>query len=111
VTEYEYPTEKQLETIRNWNFEKGFKSLAKYVESLWWTPSWGFKLSRGKTHLFSYQVIKLQLHTGGWSGNESIISALQQNLMFWSLCFYMEITGGHYWFDIRKDMWEPTNSE
>ncbi len=102
-----YPTDAELKKIKNWDYELGFKSLVDYIESIWWMPDWGFKLYKGRDHLFkNKRVIKLQLHTGGWSGNEEIIGALQQNFMFWSLSFYKHIAGGHFWFEI-KSAWLP----
>ncbi len=109
--EYEYPSDAQLKVITNWQYTMGWKNLVAYVEALWWTPSFGFSLSRGKAHIFDRQVIKLQLHTGGWSGNEDIIDALQHNYMFWSMSFYKQIRGGHFWFDIDKTCWEKSRTE
>lgn len=105
--EYEYPTDEQLNEIENWDYKLGFMPLIDYIESLWWNPSWGFKLYKGRNHLFKRRVLKLQLHTGGWSGNERIIEALQRNYIFWAICFYKEIVGGHFWFHIRRDHWLP----
>jgi len=103
----EYPTDEQLDKIKNWDYKLGWKSLIEYVELIWWMPDWGFKLYKGRDNLFkNRRVMKLQLHTGGWSGNEEIIGALQQNFMFWSLSFYKQIVGGHYWFNL-KSAWLP----
>ena len=43
----------------------------------------------------------LELHTGGWSGNEDIIRALQRNKAFWKL-LEKEEAGGHYYFKLKK---------
>lgn len=92
---YEYPTEEQLEKIRKWDVLKdGISALIVYVKSLWWTPEWGWKLA-GK------QVLRLQLHCGGWSGNEDIIGALRDNYLFWAFCWVKSTRGGHYWFRIN----------
>ena len=45
----------------------------------------------------------LELHTGGWSGNESILYALKRNRIFKAIFFYKHITGGHYWFRIHNN--------
>lgn len=111
MNNYTYPTAKQLKTIRKWDYRLGFKSLMEYVESVWWSPSWGFKLYSGRDHLSKRRVTKLQLHTGGWSGNESIIDALQRNWIFWALCFYHHRVGGHYQFEIKRLHWLPAKQE
>lgn len=39
--------------------------------------------------------------TGGWSGNESIIGAMQKNRMVWNFLWEQSRRGGHYVFDKR----------
>ena len=92
----EYPSEKELKTIKEWDvLKKPVADLLEFIKSIWWTPDWGFKL-KGK------EVLRLELHTGGWSGNEDIIRALQDNLMFFTLYWQKTYRGGHYYFEIRK---------
>ena len=46
--------------------------------------------------------LTLELHTGGWSGCESMIEHLQtHNTMFWLMYWYSETRGGHYVFKGR----------
>jgi hypothetical protein len=42
------------------------------------------------------------ISTGGWSGNESLIEALQRNHIFWSLCWMKSERGGHFVFEVPK---------
>lgn len=45
--------------------------------------------------------------TGGWSNNEVAIMALEDNHMFWGMCWLGNWRGGAYLFKIPKV--EPTN--
>ena len=37
--------------------------------------------------------------TGGWSNNECVISAMQENYLMWGMCWYSSTRGGHYRFE------------
>mgnify|MGYP001583711249 CR=1 FL=1 len=96
---YEYPTEEQLKIIQEWDLSlHPVMELIEYIRSLWWMPNWGFKLK-------DKRVLRLELHTGGWSGNEDIIHVLEQNYYFW---YFLEesTVGGHYWFTIMPQFWK-----
>jgi hypothetical protein len=40
--------------------------------------------------------------TGGWSGNEEIIGAMQDNFICWTQCWKNHSRGGHYIFELPK---------
>lgn len=88
-----YPTEETLTKIEEWDF-KDWLGLIEFIESIWMHKDWGF-VKKGK------KVVRLELHTAGWSGNESIIHSLQKNFGFWCVCWQKSITGGHYYFKIK----------
>ena len=90
-----YPRENELLAIKEWNFlKKSIQDFLCEIKRLWHWEDWGYKLS-GK------RVLRLELHTGGWSGNESIIEALRDNFVFWTVCWIKSQRGGHYWFEIK----------
>lgn len=89
-----YPTEDELAKITIWPLKKttDFIELIEYIRTLWWMPEWGYKLVKNN----------LTLHTGGWSGNEEIIAALEKNWIFWSACWQKSTRGGHFWFKLPR---------
>ena len=96
-----YPTEEWLQFIRNYKPDESLP-LIQFVEEVlvdgWWMPDWGFKLHRkygGKR--------KLELHTGGWSGNEEVIDAILSNiwLIHCKMRYLMWKAGGHYYFELN----------
>jgi hypothetical protein len=102
----EYPTEAQLRKIRKWDtFKTGARPLVEYIKTIWWMPDWGFKLYKGRDSSFrNRRVMKLELHTGGWSGNESIMADLERNWMFMQ-GWVMSRRGGHYYFEFNRGFW------
>ena len=89
-----YPDETELAHITAWKWDnpEGWEGLLAYVKARWEYADCGYWQQRGRTY---------RLHTAGWSGNESIIGALQENHMFWALCWVQSRRGGHYIFRIR----------
>lgn len=73
-------TAEDLKKIAEWDY-KDFSGLLDFVAEIWWCPEWG--LIRNEMPGGEW----LELHTGGWSGNEQIIHALQQNFMNYSRSF------------------------
>ena len=87
-----YPTEEQIKRIKTWEGPP-FRSLMEFVQSLWWMADWGWR-DRGDG--------KYSISTGGWSGNEAIIEAMQGNSIFWLFCWYSSRRGGHYEFRLPE---------
>lgn len=88
-----YPSESTLERIRKFNpFEESIEVLLNLIESEWWAAE----------SLWTYENNILEIHTGGWSENEDIIEALEDNqYYFWELFWWKSERGGHYWFEIK----------
>lgn len=90
-----YPTERQLKKITDFSIlKKRPEELIGHLRALWHWPDWGFYL-KGKN------VLRLELHTGGWSGNEDIVIALKKNYLFWSMFWQKSTRGGHHYFRIE----------
>lgn len=91
----EYPSDEILETIRNWEvIDQGVQGLLDLIKDNWKYAESGFKLTGKK-------VLRLELHTFGWSGNEEIVNALESNLLFYTFYWEKSVRGGHYYFMIR----------
>jgi hypothetical protein len=92
MSDDEYPTEEELEQIRQWKIQTvdDGEKLLEFVKSIWWMPSFGWLQREGRYHL----------STGGWSGNEEIIAALKENAIFWLMYWESSNRGGHYCFEL-----------
>lgn len=97
----EYPTEKELKTIREWDYKQGYEELAQFVISIWHFPDWA-EYRDWKKDEYGQGYRELRLATAGWSGNEDIISALFDNVMFRMLCWQSSHRGGLHIFHIIK---------
>ena len=102
-----YPEDRELEKIENWviSSTQDCMDLMDIVKSLWSYPNYfsmTYKSGVGKNPVF-----KFNLSTGGWSGNESIIGALQKNYMFWALTWFSSQRGGHYVFEVKHKPKHP----
>lgn len=94
-----YPTDEELDAIKGWTFEQpnSFKLFMEYIEGNCWSE-YGRIKHRGRTYWF---------YTGGWSGNEEIIDTMQDNFIFWSVCWVSIKRGGAYKFLLPpKSYWK-----
>ena len=92
-----YPTTSELKKIEKWEISTVEKlyGLLHYLKERWQYADVGYYKLTGRC------VLKLRLSTAGWSGNESLIGALQKNFIFWMVCWQKSERGGHYWFSIN----------
>jgi len=89
----EYPSEGILKKIENWDMTKDNPfELAELICEVW-------NSNYGSASLTGKKVKTLQLVTGGWSGNEDIIRAIQET-MFAKVCWQMSKRGGLYIYKI-----------
>lgn len=97
-----YPSEQTLEAIKKWEYndDTKFVDLLEYVNKVWhWTD---YMQMRETQNSFGDDVYEYTCVTGGWSGNEDLISALEQNFMFWALCWRESHRGGRHVFECKK---------
>lgn len=85
-----YPEESELKQIAEWPYTD-IPGLLEFVRERWSYPDRWW--TEGDV---------LHLSTGGWSGNEDLVRAMQQNRMFWALCWIQSRRGGHYQFDLSR---------
>lgn len=85
-----YPSEPELQAIREWPHDD-FKGLLAFVADIWFYPDCV------KRHGNTWTLVTL-----GWSGNEEIIGALEQNILFRALCWQASYVGGKHVYRLRK---------
>jgi hypothetical protein len=97
--EHGYPTRKTLRAIKSWSYDNiaGFFDYVEKALSAYGT------FQRHDDLVKSIQ--KIYIATGGWSGNESVIEAMQKNIVIWAMTWESSHRGGGYWFHvpIKKD--------
>ena len=89
-----YPTKTELEYIRTFDITMSdWERLMEYIQkNCWhWGATYFNKLGDTWTAI-----------TGGWSGNEEVIDALRDNLMFWIFYWKESHRGGLYKFSPRE---------
>ena len=97
-----YPTETTLEAISSWPHDD-FDGLIEFVGEAWKYPEYWERIP-------GLNCTRIEASTGGWSGNESLISALHDNVMFWAMCWMSSKRGGHYIFKIPTSRRSDENS-
>ena len=104
-----YPTEETLRVIQEWPHP--FTGLRAYVKECWryddhirvaTVDDFPASCELEKSVIFkpSYATV---LITGGWSGNESIVGALESNLPFYGMSWIASYRGGKHLFQFPKE--------
>jgi hypothetical protein len=96
-----YPTEAALDVVKLWHWTDA-QGWFKFIRSLWAYRDWGWTEGTDIDDWDDSQAYRYHISTAGWSGNESIIRAMQDNHMMWHLNWVQSRRGGHYIFEIRE---------
>lgn len=98
-----YPTDAALDVIRLWHYADA-KGWFKFIEGLWHFRNWGWNEKNEPDERNKDKVVhRYYISTAGWSGNESIIRAMQENeYMLWTLTWVQSRRGGHYIFELKE---------
>lgn len=95
-----YPTQAALDVIKLWHWTDA-KGWFKFIESLWTLKSFGWAEGEAPHDYVKDKIVYLyELSTAGWSGNEAIIRAMQENDFMWELNWMESRRGGHYTFEL-----------
>ena len=84
-----YPDSADIRKIKKWKTTNGWRDLIDFVEGAVWLRDYG-RFRRNNRHV--------RIATGGWSGNEEIVGALSDNLVFWATCWLKSERGGLHVF-------------
>jgi hypothetical protein len=97
-----YPTDDALTIISKWHWDD-IKGWFDFIHGLWYLSSWGWReglkpddWNKGE------EVYTYEISTAGWSGNESLIYAMQENTMLWCITWVQSRRGGHYIFEGKE---------
>lgn len=93
MTDEGYPDKEELEKIEKWPLRDVF-GLVEFIDDLWQYKFMNKGWAKGVFHY--------ELHTGGWSGNESVIEALEKNRFVDRFCEKW-LRGGHFYFEIHPE--------
>lgn len=84
-----YPTEETLEAIEKWPILE-YREWFDFIEEAWEWPNY-----------FVRDGNQIDISTCGWSGNEDIINAMENNVN-WIMTWFQSRRGGHYIFKIPE---------
>lgn len=96
-----YPSVAALEIIEIWDWSDT-KGWFEFINSIWHLKDWGWEEGT-EPHDWNKDelVYRYSISTAGWSGNESIVKAMERNDMLWHFTWVQSRRGGHYIFEDR----------
>lgn len=91
-----YPHEEETERIRLWKIvdNDDFHAVMSYVAARWKYPDYWEVHDRLNT--IGQPEKEYVFSTGGWSGNESLVLAIEQNAILQMVGAQSWVRGGHY---------------
>ena len=101
----DYPNEEDLERIRSWeiNSNADLKQVFEFAfDEDVWNHTYG-RISGPEVVECLELEDRYRVSTGGWSGNEDVIGALQENVVWWLFAWHQHTRGGHYVFRFKHD--------
>lgn len=97
-----YPTDDALTIIEKWHWDD-CAGWFEFIKSIWHLRSWGWSECEVIDEITNKREWCYYISTAGWSGNESIIRAMENNShMMWSLTWVQSRRGGHYIFQKKE---------
>lgn len=94
-----YPTDETLERIATWPLVVGsdYEAAMDFAGRAWNYPEYWVKTPDWPDpDLFERLCLRYEFSTIGWSGNESIIGAIESNMMLRMMGAWSWRRGGHY---------------
>lgn len=99
-----YPSELELQRVRSWPIKdwSDCRPLMDYVEARWSYRKGAWERQQRRVRAWRTGPLewRYRVSTVGWSGNESLLAALQENTLWWMKCWEAERRGGHYEFRV-----------
>ncbi len=94
-----YPTDQMVDDLVKVGITsyRDCEQVLDHLQTMWRWPTYFTKGQMRKGRRIWH------VSTGGWSGHEALLGALERNYMFWSLCAMQWRRGGHYTFETRLD--------
>lgn len=99
-----YPTDETLEAIEKWPItsQADCAKLLEFVEKTL-HPVYGVIRKKLGTNILNEPIRMYELATGGWPGNESIVSSLERNFAFHAFCWESDHRGGLHVFHVQRE--------
>ena len=93
-----YPTDDTLHRIEQWEVSD-CDGLMEFLQKAWHYGE-PYAPARHSVHCetMDEEVEQWEVSTGGWSGNEEMIGAMQKNTLWWLFHWWESRRGGHFKF-------------
>lgn len=96
-----YPIPECLLKISEWPYEDAM-GWFDFIYSVWAYSDCGWENDDTAYDEHGKKFNRFNISTCGWSGNEDIIKAMQDNAILWAFHWVESRRGGHYIFEVKK---------